>query len=83
MIFHLLLHDRYIHVSVKFPEPIFVGFVIMWLDKKPIRPMLKGLFLYPLFLGSWMLINFKCLFIRDTRWEKIDHVRNVNAKNAN
>ncbi len=62
--------------------PIFVGIVIMWLDKKPIRPMLKGLALYPLFLGSWLLINFKCLFIRNTKWEKIEHVRDINIKDV-
>jgi hypothetical protein len=45
----------------------------MIIDKKPIRPMIKGLILYPLFLGSWLLINFKCLFKRDTKWEKIEH----------
>ena len=45
----------------------------MIIDKKPIRPMIKVLLLYPLFLGSWILINIKCLFKRETSWEKIDH----------
>ena len=62
--------------------PIFVGVVIMWIDKKPVRPMIKGLALYPLFLGSWLLINFKCLFIRNTKWEKIEHVRDINIKDV-
>ena len=62
--------------------PIFVGVIIMWLDKRPIKPMIKGLVLYPLFLGSWLLINFKCLFIRDTKWEKIDHVRDIKIKDV-
>ena len=53
--------------------PILTGLMIMIIDKKPIRPMLKGLALYPLFLGSWLLINFKCLFKRNTKWEKIEH----------
>ncbi len=57
--------------------PIFTAILIMVLEKKKIRPMLKGLICYPLFLGSWILINFKCLFKRDTSWDKIDHVRNV------
>ena len=52
--------------------PIFTAIIIMILDKKPIKPMLKGLALYPLFLGSWLLINFKCLFKRETKWEKIN-----------
>ena len=33
--------------------------------------------MYPVFLGSWLVINFKCLFKRDTTWEKIEHVRDV------
>ena len=57
--------------------PIGTALIIMILDKKPIRPMLKGLLCYPLFLGSWLLINFKCLFKRETTWEKIEHVRNI------
>ena len=28
-------------------------------------------------MGTWLLINFKCLFKRETTWEKIDHVRNI------
>ena len=51
----------------------FMGMVVMYLEKKPIKPMLKGLFLYPVFMGSWLLINIKCLFKRDTEWKKIDH----------
>ena len=39
--------------------------------------MIKGLLCYPLFLGSWLAINFKCLFKRETSWEKIDHVRDI------
>lgn len=57
--------------------PIGTAVLIMLLDKKPIKSMWKGLLCYPLFLGSWLLINFKCLFKRETEWEKIDHVRNI------
>ena len=39
--------------------------------------MLKGLLCYPIFMGSWLLINFKCLFKRNTEWEKINHVRDI------
>ena len=57
--------------------PIFTAILIMTLDKKPIKPMWKGLLLYPVFLGSWLIINFKCLFVRNTKWEKIEHVRSI------
>ena len=55
----------------------------MMLDKKPIKPMIKGLLFYPLFLGSWLLINFKCLFKRETSWEKIEHVRDIKINEVN
>ena len=61
------------YIVPTFLLPIFTGILIMVIDKKPIRPMIKGLALYPLFLGSWLLINFKCLFKRETSWEKIEH----------
>jgi len=61
------------YIVPTFLLPILTGIMIMLIDKKPIRPMLKGLALYPLFLGSWLLINFKCLFKRETSWEKIEH----------
>lgn len=60
-----------------FLMPILTGVLIMLLDKRPIKPMVKGLIMYPLFMGSWILINIKCLIKPDTKWEKIDHVRDV------
>ena len=60
--------------------PILTALFTMYLDKKPIKPMLKWALYYPLFMGSWLLINFKCLFKQDTSWEKIDHVRSVKIK---
>ena len=62
--------------------PILSGILIMKLDKRPIKPMIKGLLCYPLFLGSWLLINFKVLFKRDTKWEKIDHVRDIKISDV-
>ena len=57
--------------------PIGTAVIVMLLDRRPIKPMIKGLACYPLFMGSWLLINFKCLFKRETTWEKINHVRNI------
>ena len=57
--------------------PIATALLTMWLDGRKIKPMLKGLICYPLFTGSWLLINLKCLFKRETTWEKINHVRDI------
>ena len=60
--------------------PIATAVFTMYLEKKPIKPMAKWLIYYPLFLGSWLAINFKCLFKRNTTWEKIEHVRDIKIK---
>ena len=57
--------------------PIGTAVVAMALDRKPIKPMIKGLLFYPLFMGTWVIINIKCLFKRETTWEKIEHVRDI------
>ena len=57
--------------------PSATAVLVMLLEKKPIKPMIKGILCYPLFMGSWVIINIKCLFKRDTSWEKINHVRDI------
>jgi len=52
----------------------------MILDKRKVKPMLKGLLCYPLFMGSWVLINIKALIKPNTTWEKIEHVRSIDVK---
>ena len=63
--------------------PSITAIFAMILDKKPIKPMIKGLLAYPAFMGSWLLINFKCLFKKETSWEKINHVRNIKIADVN
>ena len=43
--------------------PIGTAVITMLLDRRPIRPMLKGLICYPVFMGTWLVINFKCHFL--------------------
>ena len=68
------------YVVPTFFMPIATAVFTMYLEKKPIKPMAKWLIYYPLFLGSWLIINFKCIFKRDTTWEKIEHVRDIKIK---
>ena len=70
------------YLFATFILPIAVAALIMFLDKRPIKPMIKGLVMYPLFLGSWILINLKCIVKPDTKWEKINHVRSVKINDV-
>lgn len=65
------------YLVATFLLPIATALMIMLLDRRPIKPMIKGLIAYPLFLGSWILINIKCLIKPSVKWEKINHVRDI------
>ena len=78
-----LIFSIVMYLVPTFLIPIIVSIIIMILDKRPIRPMIKGLLCYPLFLGSWIVINFKCMIKPDTKWEKIEHVRDIKINEVN
>ena len=75
-----LIYNMLRYLVPTFLFPIVTAIISMYLDKKPIKPMLKWLIYYPLFIASWLVINFKCLFKRNIAWEKIDHVRDIKIK---
>ena len=77
-----LIRNLIMYLVPTFVLPIFVGIFAMWLDGRKIKPMAKGLLCYPLFLLTWICINFKCLFIRNTSWEKINHVRSIKISDV-
>ena len=72
-----LILNIFKYIIPTFCLPSLTAAFVMYIDGKPIKPMIKGLLTYPLFMGTWLLINFKCLFKRETSWEKINHNRNI------
>lgn len=72
--------SRYLFAT--FLMPVVTGVAIMALEKKPIKPMIKGILMYPIFMGSWIIINIKCLIKPNTKWEKIEHVRDINIQDV-
>ncbi len=71
-------YGRYLIAT--FILPVITGTAIMALDKRKIKPMLGAIICYPLFLGSWIAINIKCIVKPNTKWEKIEHVRDIDIK---
>lgn len=72
-----LISNLLMYLVPTFVLPSATAAFVMFLDGKPIKPMVKGFFTYPLFMGSWIIINIKCLFKRETTWEKITHNRSI------
>lgn len=78
-----LISNLLMYLVPTFVLPSATAAFVMFLDGKPIKPMIKGFFTYPLFMGSWIIINIKCLFKRETTWEKITHNRSIKIDDVN
>ena len=78
-----LIKNILMYLIPTFALPSLTAMFVMYLEGKPIKPMIKGLLCYPAFMGTWLLINFKCLFKRETSWEKIEHKRNITIQDVN
>lgn len=63
-----------------FVVPVILSYVILKLEKKPVKPMIRGMLMFPVFMGSWMLINLKCLVKQEIAWEQIKHNKDVKLK---
>lgn len=73
----VLLFNYLKYIVATFIVPILTSIAILIIDKRPIRPMLKGIILFPVFMGSWIIINIKCMIKPNTKWEKIEHGRDI------
>ena len=75
-----LIYNYAKYTVATFLLPTLTSLIVLALDKRPVKPMLKGILMYPAFMGSWILINIKALIKPDTTWEKIEHTRSVTVK---
>ena len=58
---------------------LFAIFVVKYNGKKP-EQMKKAILLFPIFLSTWIPIQFICLFKGVDEWEPIQHKENVRLK---
>ncbi|MBR3152780.1 MAG: glycosyltransferase family 2 protein [Clostridia bacterium] len=80
---HELIRNYVMYFFSTFIIPILTAIFIMIVDKRKIKPMLKGLALFPVFMASWIVINIKCMIKPNTTWEKIEHKKDVKIKDIN
>ena len=73
----MLIFNYLKYIVATFIVPVLTAIFVMIIEKKPIKKMWKGILLYPVFMGSWIVIIIKCLIKPNTEWEKIEHKRNV------
>lgn len=93
MIFHFLgihLYDLFSYFFafgiLFFVLSYFLGVVlelfVLWYKDKKISSVTTGIFLFPIFVMTWIPINIVCLIKKHTKWEEIRHNRSVEIKDV-
>jgi hypothetical protein len=72
---------RYIFAT--FITPMLSAIGIILLEGKKLKPMWKAILMYPIFMGSWIVINIKSILFPNKKWDKITHSQSVGIDEIN
>ena len=76
-IFSYLFAYNEIFLIATYIISILLSIFIVKYSKKNVKNMITGIFMFPIFLFSWIPINLICLFKKVSTWEEINHSRNI------
>ena len=66
------------YIFSTFVTPMLAAVGIILLEGKKLKPMWKAILMYPIFMGSWIVINIKSLIFPNKKWDKIAHIQSVS-----
>ena len=59
---------------------VALSVMVIKVNNKKIKTYLKGIFTLPIFMLTWIPINIVALLNQNSKWEKIEHTRNVDIE---
>lgn len=77
-----IIFDKALSVVFSYVTCIMFSVLTLILKKKKVSKYLKGIFSFPFFMITWIPINIMCLFIKDIKWEKINHSKNIDIESV-
>lgn len=59
---------------------VIMNIFIFKINKQELKEVTSSIFLFALFIASWIPINIVCILKKDVSWQQITHDRNVNME---
>lgn len=59
---------------------VALSVMVIKVNNKKIKTYIKGIFTLPIFMLTWIPINIAALLNQNSKWEKIEHNRNVDIE---
>ncbi len=76
-IFSYFFAYGWLYFIITYVLGIIVDIIVLRLKHKKVKSVLSGMFLFVLFVLTWIPINIICLIKRPNKWDEIKHTRNV------
>ncbi len=76
-IFSLLFAYGWMYFIVTYLIGILCELFVLIYKKKQIKSVISGIFLFLIFIFTWIPINILCMLKKQTKWDEIKHDRNV------
>ena len=61
---------------------ILLSMFVVFYQKKKILPVISGIFLFLVFIATWIPINIVCLFKKQENWDEIKHDKNIKINDV-
>ena len=75
----LAMNDLIGHIEAYFFQ-VILCIIAIKICKKEIKPLIKGIILFPVFVFSWLPINIIYIFKKYEKWEEIKHTRSISLE---
>ena len=74
--------SKLVFILVSYLMMIMVSSAVTKLANKKVKENLKGIIFLPLFIFSWIPINFEAVMKKQLNWESIEHSRIISIETA-
>lgn len=76
-IFSYMVSFPWYFFVITYSGMLLLGVVVVTILHKRLAPSIKGILMFPIFMLTWLPINFLCMFLKNIQWSEIRHTRNV------
>jgi len=73
-----LFYQLFFGVNISILTTFLGALLAVAANRKPVRPMLRAMLWYWVFIVTWLPINLLCLVKKTTNWEAIPHTRAIS-----
>ena len=81
-VINIFYENKMISILLGYIVSIILSLIVVFVDKKKIKNVFKGIFTLSFFMLTWIPINIVCISKKEFIWEPIIHNRNVDINSV-